>query len=95
MPAAPPPTRAEVQGRAADFPRLFGAGSTVSAPCPPASKIPKGWGSVQTRLAGRTPRGLSILGEMLVTMHQTPAIMVRIRSIDDRTERDGPWQLLV
>ena len=75
MPAAPPPTRAEVQGRAADFPRLFGAGSTVSAPCPPASKIPKGWGSVRTRLAERTPRGLSILGEMLVTMHQTPATL--------------------
>ena len=74
MPAAPPPTRAEVQGRAADFPRLFGAGSTVSAPCPPASKFPKGGGPSKLGLPG-DPCGLSILGEMLVTMHQTPATL--------------------
>ena len=94
MPAAPPPTRAEVQGRAADFPRLFGAGSTVSAPCPPASKIPKGWGSVQTRLAGGPLRPIDPRGD--ASDHASdPCEPVRIRSVDDRTERDGPWQLLV
>ena len=37
----------------------------------------------------RPPRSLPILGEVLMTMHQTPAILVRVRPADDRTERDG------
>ena len=94
MPAAPPPTRAEVQGRAADFPRLFGAGSTVSPPARPPQKSRKGGGPSKLGLPGDPCRPIDPRGD--ASHHASdPCETVRIRSVDDRTERDGPWQLLV
>jgi hypothetical protein len=52
MPAAPPPKRARGSGQGGRPSRLFGAGSMVSTPCSPASKIPKGWGASPTAHAG-------------------------------------------
>jgi hypothetical protein len=56
-------------------------------PVRPPRKSRKGGGPIQPFTRGPLRR-FTDLGEVLVTMHQTPAILVTIRWTDDRTERE-------
>ena len=87
--ARSPPAQTRKRFRAGGRPsRLFGAGSMGSIPpARPPRKSREGEGP-SNRSRGDPCNGLPILGEVLVTMHQTPASRVTIRWTDDRTERE-------
>ena len=92
MPAAPRPHVPEVQGRGRPS-RLLGAGSMRSTPRPPASRIPRGGGE-----SNRSPTVPPAMVYRTPGRHYyhapDPCDTVRIRSIDDRTERERLLQLL-
>jgi hypothetical protein len=72
MPAAPRPNTREVQGRAVDRP-VCSVRVRWCRPLFARLENPERVGVQSSRSRGDPCNGLLILGEVLVTMHQTPA----------------------